>query len=236
MNWRVWEQVEAILAAREIKPILAVIPDNRDPKLEASPPDPAFWDRVGHWCSLGWSIALHGYQHLLAPAPKGLIPLHAVSEFTGLPLEIQLEKVQTAMAIFREHAVEPAAWAAPAHSFDRVTLSALTSAGIRVISDGFFPLPHVDRFGMLWIPQQLWRFRQAPAGVLTVCLHVNSWVGADIVTFERQLDRFAGSIATLGEVIAKYRSRRENVGEQVLSKMYVRLLTARHRLVAEDRG
>ena len=34
MNWEAWEQVENVLVSEGIRPILAVVPDNRDENLE----------------------------------------------------------------------------------------------------------------------------------------------------------------------------------------------------------
>ena len=38
MNWAMWDAIEAHLVRMEVRPILAVVPDNRDPKLVAGPP------------------------------------------------------------------------------------------------------------------------------------------------------------------------------------------------------
>ena len=60
-----WLQVEKILDLHQIKPIVAVIPDNADSSFFIDPPDPDFWPNVQKWQNKGWAIALHGYQHLL---------------------------------------------------------------------------------------------------------------------------------------------------------------------------
>ena len=59
MNWANWRVLEAMLLQAGISPILAVVPDNRDPKLVAGPPAPDFWDHVRAWQARGWAIGLH---------------------------------------------------------------------------------------------------------------------------------------------------------------------------------
>ena len=64
MRWDIWSQIEPALIDSDVKPILAVVPDNRDPVLAPAPAVRDFWGHVRRWQDLGWTIALHGYQHL----------------------------------------------------------------------------------------------------------------------------------------------------------------------------
>jgi len=38
-----WQQFQSLIEEFRLRPILAVVPDNQDPELKVSPPDPAFW-------------------------------------------------------------------------------------------------------------------------------------------------------------------------------------------------
>ena len=40
MNWGMWDRIEELLVKASIRPIVAVIPDNRDPKMDIGPADP----------------------------------------------------------------------------------------------------------------------------------------------------------------------------------------------------
>jgi predicted deacetylase len=148
MNWSVWRQVEEILIRFEVKPILAVIPDNQDEKLRICGPNKAFWDEVRGWQARGWTIGLHGYQHLYETRNAGLIGINKFSEFSGLTYAEQLSKLRKALEIFERERVVPDIWVAPAHSFDRTTLRALCDLGIRRVSDGFSLYPHLDSSGV----------------------------------------------------------------------------------------
>jgi len=110
MNWPVWRVVEETLRELGIRPLLAVVPDNRDPELNVHRPDPSFWDHVRGWQQLGWSIGLHGFQHRCTSASAGILGRNRSSEFAGLPESEQKRKLETALGILRKQRVRADAW------------------------------------------------------------------------------------------------------------------------------
>ena len=145
-----------------------MIADNQDRDLRLSDPDTEFWDRVRLWQRKGWSIALHGFRHQFHPIDKNkqLLPFHDRSEFAGLGLDQQRQKIRQAIKIFEKAGVNATLWVAPAHSFDHTTLEALTSeTNIRTISDGISLLPFKHR-GFNFIPQQTWQLKKKILGSL----------------------------------------------------------------------
>src|SRR5262249_14642035 len=157
MNWPIWERVEESLLDARIKPILAVIPDNQDLKLRVAQPNLEFWNKVRAWQTRGWTIGLHGYQHLAHTCDGGVLKINKWGEFSGLAYDVQRSKLQRALAIFDSEGVRPELWIAPGHSFDAITLRALEEIGIHFLSDGFSLYPYRDSSGMFWVPQQLWK-------------------------------------------------------------------------------
>jgi predicted deacetylase len=220
MNWDIWVQIEKILLEFEVKPILAVVPDNQDEALKVCEPNKRFWDEVRTWQSRGWTIGLHGYQHLYETSNAGLIGINKCSEFSGLCYTEQRSKLRQALDIFERERVVPDIWVAPAHSFDRTTLQALCDLGIRRVSDGFSLYSHLDSSGMVWIPQQLWRFRKMPFGLWTVCFHVNAWTGEDIARFGLKVQEFAGGLTDCSSVVATCGDRRHNAFDSIFSRAY----------------
>jgi predicted deacetylase len=207
MNWPMWGRVETLLMEREIRPIVAVVPDNRDPNLDSGSPRDDFWDRVRDWQRRGWSIGWHGFQHVYESADAGLVGINRRSEFAGIPRGEQHRKLGSAHEIFSRHRVVPDLWVAPGHSFDRNTIELLRSFGVDVISDGFYARP-VLTLGALWIPQQLWNLRRMPYGLWTVCHHVNRWSDEDLLRFERGIARFKARIVCLADVLKEPRRPR----------------------------
>ena len=202
MNWAVWSKIENILAAQQVQPLLAVVPDNRDERLMFGPPLATFWDRVRDWQQRGWSIGWHGYQHVYGSKNAGLIGVHSGSEFAGVSEHEQRRKLESAAHIFREQRVAPAVWIAPGHSFDWTTVRLLREHGITAISDGYFLRP-VQWSASTWVPQQLWRFRAVPVGVWTVCYHHNSWQDRHLEQFEADIIRFRRQIVSLPKLLSE---------------------------------
>jgi len=106
-NWEIWNRVEELLDEFGVNPIVSVSPDNRDKALVVGRPGENFWDRVQSWQRRGWTIGLHGYQHCYLTRKAGMYGRSAISEFAGLPYEVQEIKLQNAVRIFQEHEVKP---------------------------------------------------------------------------------------------------------------------------------
>lgn len=217
MNWKIWAEVEAVLVQRRIKPLLAVVPDNRDPGLQVDAPAGDFWDRVRAWQDRGWTIALHGFQHRYVTRNAGLVAVRKKSEFAGLPAEAQRVKLRRGVEIFERERIKPRVWIAPGNSFDATTVALLPDFGIRIICDGYFRFPFIcpsspplassdgerGRGWMTWVPQQLYYFRPAPAGVWTVCYHHSQWSASQTRKFHEDVERYGANIASLGDVLDK---------------------------------
>jgi predicted deacetylase len=92
MRWSNWEAIEQILSEYDIKPILTVVPDNRDADLALEHANPNFWNRVRRWQAAGWAIGIHAFQHTYVARDPGLYSNRRASEFAGLPPRAQRAK------------------------------------------------------------------------------------------------------------------------------------------------
>jgi predicted deacetylase len=218
MRWDYWQKIESLLLDLQLKPMLGVIPDNQDRAFQLQDPVADFWDRARDWQARGWTIGLHGYQHRYVSPNAGLVALRKKSEFAGLPACEQEEKLKQGIAIFARERITPDVWIAPGNTFDAVTVSLLPRVGIRVISDGYFLVPHVCRQGLMWIPQQLSTFRPTKRGVWTVCYHHNQWSDADWHDFRRSVERYRQDIWSLDEVLESYDGRRSPVSMRLCTR------------------
>jgi predicted deacetylase len=208
MNWRVWSEIEASLTEYRLKPILAVVPDNRDPVLQVAAPAKDFWERARRWQARGWTIALHGFQHKYSARRAGIVTPKKLTEFAGVPAGEQQEKLRYGLEIFDRQGIKPTVWIAPNNSFDATTVSLLPKFGIRIICDGCFRFPFVDQQKIFWVPQQLFRFRPAPRGIWTVCYHHNRWTASDLEQFREGLRRFRADLWSLDDVLQTWADRR----------------------------
>lgn len=217
MNWNIWHRMEKTLDAFRVKPILAVIPDNRDEELMVAAANDRFWETVRQWQARGWTIGLHGYQHAHLTRDGGLLRMSRWSEFSGLSRATQYTRLQSALEICKHNGVAPEIWVAPAHSFDAETLSCLYDLGIRCLSDGFAIYPHLDARGILWVPQQLWRFRRMPLGIWTVCLHINRWTADDVSRFSSDVKKFEPFITDVSTVAQTFEKRERTAADVFFS-------------------
>lgn len=204
MRWDIWSEIESVLISAGVKPILAIVPDNRDPVLQAGPAARDFWDRARRWQELGWTIALHGYQHLYVAHDGGLVTSRKKSEFASLPKDEQKEKLQRATEIFAAEGIRSRVWIAPGNAFDETTVSLLREFGLDTISAGWFWRPFVGPHNVTWVPCQLSIFRSVPRGVWTVCYHHNLWSDADMAEFKQGMQQYRDSIVSLDQALVQF--------------------------------
>ena len=128
-----WNRVFKILDSYGIKPIVAVIPNNQDKKLIIDNYNNSFWDNVRDWQDRGYMIALHGYIHKYITSNRGIVPMNTQSEFAGIDIQLQREKIKKGWDIFQKESISSKIWVAPAHSFDRNTLQVLKDDFLSVL-------------------------------------------------------------------------------------------------------
>ena len=214
VHQRSWLRLLGILREFGIHPILAVVPDNQDPELKASPPDPQFWEQMRELARDGAAIAIHGYQHNCQKRGKSLIPLHRHTEFAGVPMEEQRVMLETGLAMLRAEGLNPRLWVAPRHGFDRNTLTALRDVGIGYLSDGLARRPFT-RSGIVWIPQQVWGPVERENGLWTICLHPSSVSGSKAEELRMFLKRHAAQFTSFDRVITELEPAGLSLGERL---------------------
>ena len=214
VHQRSWLRLRNMVREFGIRPILAVVPDNRDPELQQSEPDPEFWSQIRELQIRGAAIAIHGYRHQCASEGTSLIPLHRRTEFAGLELDAQRAMLQAGVAILRGKGLDPRLWVAPRHGFDRNTLTALREVGIRYLSDGFARRPFL-RGGMVWIPQQIWEPVEKSRGLWTICLHPNGMSRLEAEVLRRFLEQQAGRFTSFDRVISELEATKLGSGERL---------------------
>jgi predicted deacetylase len=214
-----WDQIEIILDRYAIKPIVGVIPNNRDPKLVSMrETDHLFWEKVVKWQKKGWTIAMHGFDHVYITKEGGINPVNNKSEFAGVSLEMQIQKINSAWKIFESHNIEPKIFFAPSHTYDLNTLIALKSeTPIRIISDSVANDSYCEN-GFYFIPQQIGHARKLPFRIVTFCLHPNIMSEEDFEKMERFFKKNKKAIGKVGDIILKDKAK--SPLDNLLSNMY----------------
>lgn len=184
MRWASMDRAAILFRELDIRPLIGVVPDNRDPTLMLDPPRGDFWDLVRAWAADGWAVAQHGYQHLYVSPSSGMLGIASRSEFAGLPFDEQRRKLSLGREVLMARGIEADTFMAPAHSLDAVTVRALRDQGFRYVTDGFGLFPY-DVDGMTFVPQLFGSPLHLGIGVYTVCLHLNEMSAARLERFER---------------------------------------------------
>ena len=185
-NLEKWNRIEDILNRYNVKPVVAVIPNNMDKNLMYSNSNNNFWNMIKKWQINGWEIAMHGYNHVYHKCNRHdlIFPFYDRSEFGGLTLDEQIEKIKNANQIFISNDIKTELWVAPSHTFDLNTLEALKKVtDIRIISDGIAYSSYYEN-GFNFIPQQLWGFKNKLYGTWTICLHPDTMTEREVTNLD----------------------------------------------------
>jgi predicted deacetylase len=201
MNHRNWNYIEGILDSQNIKPMVGIIPNNQDASLLYDEYDTNFVKNLKEWEKKGWSLAMHGYDHRYCSMKGGINPVHNRSEFAGVALEKQKEKIGMGIKYFRDSDFHIDYFFAPSHTFDQNTIEALkTESNIRIISDTIAFNPY-KKYGIIFIPQQFGRFRVINIpGIWTFCYHPNVMDDNTIVQFSDFIKKHKQRFVSFGEL------------------------------------
>lgn len=222
MDSKKWQRMENLLDNYGLKPLVGIIPDNADSKTMMESENSLFWDKAKMWQEKGWSIALHGYDHcyLSDKGMNGFNPMWSRSEYAGVSLEKQKEKIRKGVGILKEHGLIVNYFFAPSHTFDKNTLKALMSeSDIRIVSDTIGRFPY--KYQEFWfIPQITGHCVKMPlSGIYTFCFHPNMMVEHDFVVLESFIKDYQNSFITFDEInLELYGSKR--FADKVLTYLF----------------
>lgn len=202
MNWENFNLVVEIFRKNNIKPLIAVIPNVRDQKLLNYPFKADFWQTIRELRSSGWTIAQHGYQHL-SDGNGGILKIHKSGEFGGIDFNDQENMINSGRKIMEIQELFPDVFVAPRHSFDKNTVKALEQSGFHFISDGIALWPF-KKWGLVWLPQILWRPRKGMIGLVTVALHTNTMSREDLKNLENFIALNRQKLGDFSELISWY--------------------------------
>lgn len=220
MDIQKWSYMEELLDKYKIKPIVGVIPDNKDKSLVSKYGyNQYFWNLVHTWIAKEWTLAMHGYEHRYVSKDGGINPVHKRSEFAGVSYEEQAEKIRKGYQIFRSQGISPEIFFAPSHTFDKKTLQAISAeTPIRVISDTVARDIYKD--GEFWfIPQQSGLARTLPFKIVTFCYHPNTMNSELYKGLEKFLANNQRNFIPYSNKLLK--DRKKDILDKMLQKMYL---------------
>lgn len=214
-----WNRMEKILNSYSIKPIVGVIPNNQDPSMvKVYKKNNDFWKKVKQWQNNGWIIAMHGYNHVYITNDGGINPIQNRSEFAGVSLKKQEDKIKNGIEIFKSNGIIPDVFFAPSHTFDKNTLLALKkNSDIRIISDTIANDIYFEN-DFYFLPQQSGRVRKLPFKFVTFCYHPNTMCDSDFDELENFIKENRNKFNGLD--IKNLTKRNKNILDKFLSLLY----------------
>lgn len=208
MDKQKWQRIEGILDKYGIKPMVGIIPQNEDPVTRIEVADSSFVAKALNWQKKGWTIALHGYNHVCTTNLGGINPVHQRSEFAGLSLIEQKKKILKGYNTLLLMGLIPKYFFAPSHTYDENTLKALLEeTPIRIISDTIALHPYKKGLFTV-IPCQMGRFRKLFIwGHWTFCFHPNNMDEECFIQFDTFIKKNKKRFISFEQVKVSHRSR-----------------------------
>jgi len=202
MNWVLMDRCEKLFDKFSVKPLLGIIPINKDPELLKFPKNDKFWERVESWKNKGWEITMHGCNHLYTQKSdkKDIFNYGGDSEFYGLDYSTQLNKIKTGLKEFNKREIRVRSFFAPNHIYDSNTLKALKDSDIKIIIDGYGLFPYYKN-EILFIPQLFYKEIFLPFGIQSTQMHINEWNDEAYKNFEIFVKKNYSKILNLNNII-----------------------------------
>lgn len=204
MNWDLMKKIELLFEEYSIKPILGVIPENKDSELLSHPKKNDFWEQVRNWRDKGWEITMHGYNHVYDKFSKNedYFNYGGGSEFCGHSLEIQILRIKNGLEKFKAEKIKIKSFFAPNHTYDKNTFIALKSSGINEVVDGYGLMPYIEN-DIKFIPQLFYKVLMLPFGIQSTQIHLNKWNQKDFDNFKNFIKKNSTKIITYDQALNK---------------------------------
>jgi len=204
MNWDLMKKSELLFDQYQIKPVLGVIPENKDNELLTYPKKDNFWEQVRIWKNKGWEIAMHGYTHVYDKTckKKDYFNYGGNSEFFGHSLETQEFRIKSGLKKFNDEKIKIRTFFAPNHTYDKNTFIALKNCGINEIIDGYGIIPYTKN-DIKFIPQLFYKVLALPFVIQATQIHLNYWEQEDFDNFEKFIKKNSDKIITYDQAIKK---------------------------------
>ena len=213
MDWEKFRRLEKLLDENQIAPLIGIVPDNQDLNLMRNAPLSDFDRQIKTWEAKDWVLAMHGWKHIYTTKKGGLFPLNNFSEFAGVSKEKQREMIYDGKEKLQKIGVVTDIFMAPAHSFDKNTLTILKEAGFQCITDGFGNRPYEWK-GLKFFPIAFQKNKdiEKSEGYTTLVFHTNTMNEQDFLNFEKMLKEHKNDFISYKEYLAVPAEKQNVVG------------------------
>lgn len=196
MDYNQFQRAKTLMDKYGIKPLLGIIPENKDEDQMKCAEDPDFWAEMRDLQSRGWAMALHGCNHIYNNEnPKTMVCGRKHSEFAGNDYITQYETIKRGKEILENHGINTDIFFAPAHTYDKITLKALAANGLKYNIDGLSSKPY-KQCGIINIPCRYNGIPRKISGEVVIAVnHSSEWSREDKAEQYDLLERFCAEHA-----------------------------------------
>lgn len=203
MDFKQFNRAVELLDKYNVKPLIGIIPNNNDIDLQIEKEHGDFWEYIKNLKEKGYAIAMHGYEHRFCSPHHGILNRRKESEFAGLPVEQQIDKIKKGKEILINHGIDTDIFFAPAHSYDKNTLKALSLCGFKYMSDGKSKKAYWFE-GIKCLPcRNAGAANISGPGYYTSVFHAHEWVRPDksyaFDQLKKTLDKYGNYVVPFGE-------------------------------------
>ncbi|MBE5755397.1 MAG: DUF2334 domain-containing protein [Clostridiales bacterium] len=201
MSWDHFNKAMELCKKYGVKPLLGVVPCNKDPHLVVDEENKDFFDIMRKYQEQGISFAQHGLDHIYRNNNGGVLKLNKKSDFVGLSKDEQKKFLGEGLEILKKEGINTKIYMAPSHSYDKNTILALKELGFEYVTDGYTNYNY-KWHGLTFIPcRHTFKTRRKMTGVCTLCLHVNTMSEKDLETFEESLETYKEVLCDYSELL-----------------------------------
>ena len=205
MDWQLMQKIEKLFDEHSIKPVLGVIPNNKDQSFSTFEKNENFWSRVRDWKKKNWEIEMHGNSHVYDTSCEGKKDYFnhgGGSEFYGHSLETQINRIEKGLEKFKKENIEIKSFFAPNHTYDENTFIALKKCGIFQVLDGYGLMPYQEK-DIYFIPQLFNKILILPFGIQSTQIHLHDWQNNDFQNFKDFIKKNVNKIISFQTAIKK---------------------------------
>ena len=225
MNWPLMKRCEVLFDKYNIKPLLGVISNNKDPQLLSHPKNESFWSQVRIWKEKNWEISMHGYTHVYDKETnkQDYFNYGGKSEFFGHTYEEQFSRIKKSLQIFENKNIKIRSFFAPNHTYDENTFAALKNNNITNVIDGYGLIPF-NKNNINFIPQLFYKEIALPFGIQSTQVHLNYWKEDDFLKFEKFIINNHLKIISFDEALEKVNKNILYLSINLLTKTSLKLI------------
>ena len=180
--------IRDLLDNYNIKPIIGIIPNNKDHEIKFEKYNFNFWKLVYELQKNNYFVAQHGYTHEKLSNQSGIMGINNLSEFAGLSLKDQINRIIAGKKILTSKKIKTNAFMFPFHSYDENSLNAIKQSGFKYIIDGYGLKPFLYK-NLIHIPFLFSKPIKVPVGIYTICLHTDSMDEKDFDFISRFIEK-----------------------------------------------